>query len=335
MEFISFAIPFAALVFLTVIVGGLMNYYMDQRGLAFNPYLTYLLLPAIVGALYFVGGFSMWTVKGIVLALILLRASVQDLSERKADEFLWVMLLILALVNYKEVGVTSMLFGALGVFLPQFIVVMFFKTKGQGGADFKFSTAAALCLGFYGGVIGYMIGLVFAIVFQTIYNKVKKQPNKEAFPLLRIACERASELKTCFLDEGHKGRFYEGVSYMRKKDPKFIAQLYLLSASELLWIRAKQVMCSPGFIDYSCLDLKLTEPNAYLYFCTAMDIQYGGSHIDLYDLTLDEIVDFDAFRVICNSVAICLYGMDAVKVAEKRKRYKKKKKAKVVNDERN
>lgn len=115
MEFISFAIPFAALVFLTVIVGGLMNYYMDQRGLAFNPYLTYLLLPAIVGALYFVGGFSMWTVKGIVLALILLRASVQDLSERKADEFLWVMLLILALVNYKEVGVTSMLFGALGV----------------------------------------------------------------------------------------------------------------------------------------------------------------------------------------------------------------------------
>lgn len=34
---------------------------------------------------------------------------------------------------------------------------------------------------------------------------------------LRIACERASELKTCFLDEGHKGRFYEGVSYMRKR----------------------------------------------------------------------------------------------------------------------
>lgn len=102
---------------------------------------------------------------------------------------------------------------------------------------------------------------------------------------LRIACERASELQSCFLDAGHKGRFYEGVTLLRKKDPKFIAQIYLLSASELLWIRAKQVMCSPGFIDYGCLDLKLTEPNAYLYFCTAMDIQYGGSHIDLYELT--------------------------------------------------
>ena len=61
----------------------------------------------------------MWTVKGIVLALILLRASVQDLSEHQADEFLWVMLLILSLVNFGKVGVTSMVFGALGVFIPQ------------------------------------------------------------------------------------------------------------------------------------------------------------------------------------------------------------------------
>jgi prepilin signal peptidase PulO-like enzyme (type II secretory pathway) len=184
MEFISFAIPFAALVFLTIIVGGLMNYYMDQRGFSFNPYLTYLLLPAIVVALYLVGGFSMWTVKGIVLALILLRASVQDLSEHQADEYLWVMLLILALVNIGEVGVTSMVFGAIGIFIPQMVIAMLSKKGGIGGADIKLSTAAALSLGFYGGVIGYMIGLVFAIVFQTIYNKVKKQSNKEAFPLM-------------------------------------------------------------------------------------------------------------------------------------------------------
>lgn len=30
---------------------------------------------------------------------------------------------------------------------------------------------------------------------------------------LRIACERTSELKTCFIDEGHNGRFYKSVSY--------------------------------------------------------------------------------------------------------------------------
>ena len=184
MEILSFALPFAALVFLTIIVGGLMNYYMDQRGFAFNPYLTYLLLPAIVVALYLVGGFSMWTVKGIVLALILLYASLEDLSEHQADDFLWVMLVILSLVNFGDEGIGSMIFGAIAVFVPQMAIAMFTKKGGIGGADIKLSTAAALSLGFYGGVIGYMIGLVFAIVFQTIHNKVKKQSNKEAFPLL-------------------------------------------------------------------------------------------------------------------------------------------------------
>ena len=183
MEFLSFAIPFAALVFFTIIVGGLMNYYMDQRGFAYNPYLTYLLLPAIVGALYFVGGFSMWTIKGIVFGCILLYASIQDLHEHKADEFLWVMLLILSLTNYKDIGIASMLFGALGVFIPQFVITYFMPDK-HGGGDIKLSTAAALSLGFYGGVIGFMIGLIFGIVYQLISNKINKRSNDKGFAFL-------------------------------------------------------------------------------------------------------------------------------------------------------
>ena len=183
MEFLSFAIPFAALVFFTIIVGGLMNYYMDQRGFAYNPYLTYLLLPTIVGALYFVGGFSMWTIKGIVFGCILLYASIQDLHEHKADEFLWVMLLILSLTNYKDIGIASMLFGALGVFIPQFVITYFMPDK-HGGGDIKLSTAAALSLGFYGGVIGFMIGLVFGIVYQLISNKINKRSNDKGFAFL-------------------------------------------------------------------------------------------------------------------------------------------------------
>ena len=56
--------------------------------------------------------------------------------------------------------------------------------EGIGGADIKLSTAAALSLGFYGGVIGYMIGLVFAITVQLLTNKAKKRSNNEPFPLL-------------------------------------------------------------------------------------------------------------------------------------------------------
>ena len=184
MDFLSYAIPYAALVFLTIIVGGLMNYYMVQRGFAYNPYLTYLLLSAIVVALYLVGGFSMWTVKGIVLALILLYASLQDLSEHQADDFLWVMLVILSFVNFGDVGIGSMIFGAVAVFVPQMAIAMFTKKGGIGGADIKLSTAAALSLGFYGGVIGYCIGLIFAITVQLLSNKAKKRSKDEPFPLL-------------------------------------------------------------------------------------------------------------------------------------------------------
>lgn len=87
-------------------------------------------------------------------------------------------------VPYTIIVLGSMIFGALVVFIPQMAIAMFTKKGGIGGADIKLSTAAAMSLGFYGGAIGYMIGLVLAIVFQTIYNKVKKQSNKEAFPLL-------------------------------------------------------------------------------------------------------------------------------------------------------
>ena len=126
----------------------------------------------------------MWTVKGIVMALVLLYASVQDISTRKADDSLWIMLLILSLVNFGEHSVLSMILGGLIVFVPQLAIAIFSKNGGIGGADIKISTAAAMCLGFFGGTLGYVIGLAFGIVFQLIYNKVKHRTYKKSFALL-------------------------------------------------------------------------------------------------------------------------------------------------------
>lgn len=175
---------FVALLTPTLLATLLSEQAMRKRKFKTNRAVQFLVMSVITAALYAVGGMSMWTVKGIVFALILLYASVQDISTHEADEFLWVMLLILALVNIGEVGIVSVIFDGLVVFVPQMAIVMFAKKGGIGGADIKISTAAALSLGFYGGVIGYMIGLVLAIVFQTIYNKVKKQSNQKPFPLL-------------------------------------------------------------------------------------------------------------------------------------------------------
>ena len=102
------------------------------------------------------------------MALVLLYASVQDISTRKADDNLWIMLLILSLVNFGEHSVLSMILGGLVVFVPQLAIAIFSKNGGIGGADIKISTAAAICLGFFGGTLGYVIGLAFSIVFQLI-----------------------------------------------------------------------------------------------------------------------------------------------------------------------
>jgi leader peptidase (prepilin peptidase)/N-methyltransferase len=184
MEYIMYAVHLLALVLITVVAGGLLNHYMLQRGFAYNLYLTYLFIPVVGVTLYLVGGFTLWTLKGMVMALILLYASVQDVNTHEADDFLWVMLVILSLVNFGDVSIGSMVFGAIAVFVPQMAIAMFAKKGGIGGADIKISTAAALSLGFYGGVIGYMIGLAFGVIYQTIRNKVQNRSNQEPFPLL-------------------------------------------------------------------------------------------------------------------------------------------------------
>lgn len=161
-----------------------MNRCMKRRGFRVRAAWNCTVIGGITALLFLTGGMSIWTVKGIVMALILLYASVQDLSTREADDFLWVMLLILAFVGIEAGGVRSMVLGGLVVLIPQLAIAIFTKNGGIGGADIKISTAAAVILGFHGGVIGYMLGLVFAIVFQMIYNRIKKRSNQAPFPLL-------------------------------------------------------------------------------------------------------------------------------------------------------
>ena len=58
------------------------------------------------------------------------------------------------------------------------------KRMGIGGADIKLSTAAALLLGFYKGVIGFMLGLLIAVVAQLIMTHRQKEQRTQPFALL-------------------------------------------------------------------------------------------------------------------------------------------------------
>ena len=152
---------------------------------------------------------------------------------------------------------------------------------------------------------------------------------------LRIAIEREAELKSCFLDSGHRKRFYEGLAYTRKASNKLIAQIFLLSVYESLWKEAKKVL-ERNCVVYSALELTVNgiDVNSHNLFITALDLEYGSAHSDLLDLSDDEVVDFDVFRMICYAVAISAYGVNAIKISEKqrRKRYKHNRKGVSTNE---
>ena len=103
---------------------------------------------------------------------------------------------------------------------------------------------------------------------------------------LRLTVERTAQLHTCFLDREHKKRFYEGLSRSRRKDNSFTAQTFLLSASKDLWSRADDVFRSGGYI-YDYMELGGISESDYTLYCAAVDLQCGGSHCDIADLTLN------------------------------------------------
>ena len=94
-------------------------------------------------------------------------------------------MLMLAVTNISEATVLSQLLGAAIVGGAQMLIALCGKKRmGIGGADIKLSTAAALLLGFYKGVIGFMLGLLIAVVAQLIITHRKKEQRTQPFALL-------------------------------------------------------------------------------------------------------------------------------------------------------
>ncbi len=162
----------------------IMNLNMKRRHLTVNPLLNINIVTLVTVSLFLFGGVSLWTLKGLLIALVLLYASVQDASTHEADDSLWVMLLLIGFIGITKADIFSMLAGAFAVFVPQMAVVLFLKSRAFGGADIKISTAAAFCMGFMGGTLGYVIGLLLAVVIRTVYVKMKKINVNDGFALL-------------------------------------------------------------------------------------------------------------------------------------------------------
>ena len=150
---------------------------------------------------------------------------------------------------------------------------------------------------------------------------------------LRLAIERATQLHSCFLSAGHRKRFREGMTMVKKADNSATAQLYLLSAHEELWQETRKVLEADGVV-YSAMadEVSALDADAFELYLAASVWEYGAVSADYANLSDEEAVSFDVFRVVSYAVPIGLYGMDAIKISERRPGKQKTRKRKEGKD---
>lgn len=134
--------------------------------------------------LLLVHGISLVAIKGLILCMILLWASLSDIAKHEVPDFIYAMILTLAFVGFDPANIPSMLIGAAVVFVPQLLISILRPKRAIGGADIKISTALAFLLGAEKGIFALLVGLVSGVIIMLIVRKIRKETNKEPFALV-------------------------------------------------------------------------------------------------------------------------------------------------------
>ena len=144
----------------------------------------WLLFVALAGLAVIVAyGTALETVKGFLLCLILLYASIADIDRHEVPDFIPVMIILTAFIGFDVSSLGSMLIGAAVVFVPQLAVVIL-KPNRYGGADIKISTAIAFLLGAEKGLFAIILGLVIAVIAMILHTRARKLPKSTPFPIV-------------------------------------------------------------------------------------------------------------------------------------------------------
>lgn len=122
-------------------------------------------------------GCTQIAVKGIILSLVFLTASFEDIKTRECDDFLHVMIVIAGFIGVNLSALPGMILSAIIIFALLMGTVLISNGK-IGGADIKMSVACAFSFGLTKGLSGLMFGLLLAVVLNLL------RPKKECFPMI-------------------------------------------------------------------------------------------------------------------------------------------------------
>lgn len=127
-------------------------------------------------------GFTFELLKATLLLGIFLFASVCDIKERKVEDYVPLMLLLIGFINISPTVLFSRAIAFAVSFSLMFAVAVISNNK-IGGADVKFIPACFFILGSAKGLFGLITGLLFAVTGTLVRNKIKKSKDK-TLPLI-------------------------------------------------------------------------------------------------------------------------------------------------------
>ncbi len=140
---------------------------------------------AVLALLLFLrGGLTMAVVQGMLMLFILLVASHSDIRTREAEDYLSVMLLLVAFIGRLPADIPGMLLSAILTALPAFSIAASSKGQAIGGADIKLIAGCGAILGLQRSYAGLVLGMSLAIIVQAIRQKDKKDQGFALVPYL-------------------------------------------------------------------------------------------------------------------------------------------------------
>ena len=154
------------------------------------------------------------------------------------------------------------------------------------------------------------------VPYSELVSLIAAEVSVAAFTMrVQTLLQEKEVMELLFRNARHKNRWNSIVKkglLEGRVSPAFAAALFLLTADEFLWNRAKYHV-SGGKISFAEIDIRGVDTDGYAIFKTAKELYGGERHIRLSELTDPDLIGDKLLRLIVNSLVVRRYGVKAIR----------------------